>query len=405
MSEPQARDTERTAQARRASRPTIRVLHVCYHLEYGGVQVMLTQLLERLAATEIQSDVLALDDPGTAPPAYLQSCFERVCGRLIIGPTIRGAYTYRRRFEALARQGTYDVVHANVDELCGYFLAYARGAGISHRIAHSHLDQRIVERRRGHFRRMHRRYEKWLIHRNATLGFACSADAAASLYGESWRADPRWQVLPNGMDVAAFAAPADAASVRAELGIPVDAFVVGHVGSHLPQKNPLFLLEVFRAVLDRRADAHLLLVGDGPLRGAIEQRIEALRLNGRVVRAGVRPHVAPLVRGAMDVFLFPSTHEGLGNAVIEAQTAGLPCLLSDRVPAEAIVVPRLVSVVSLQRPPEKWAEELLRLQCSSASVDRSEASELVRAAGLDIEVMAARLAATYRSLVGAGSRS
>ncbi len=119
------------------------------------------------------------------------------------------------------------------------------------------------------------------------------------------------------------------AEVRAELGIPLDATVVGHVGRFVPAKNHRFLLEIAEEISKRRPDIHFLLVGDGPLRSDIEARAGAMGFDGNMHFAGSRTDVPRLMCGGMDVFVFPSVWEGLPMALIEAQAAGLPCVISD----------------------------------------------------------------------------
>jgi glycosyltransferase involved in cell wall biosynthesis len=68
------------------------------------------------------------------------------------------------------------------------------------------------------------------------------------------------------------------------------------------------------------------------------------------------------MKGAMDCFLFPSLFEGLGLVLLEAQAAGLICVISDRLPDEASVVTKLVRRISLEEPVEVWASELLRIR-------------------------------------------
>jgi len=90
------------------------------------------------------------------------------------------------------------------------------------------------------------------------------------------------------------------------LGIPENAIVIGHVGRFSEPKNHLFLLDVVAEVAKQEPRIHLLLVGDGALRTAIEQKVAQLNLINRVIFAGVRPDIPRLMLGAMDIFLFPS---------------------------------------------------------------------------------------------------
>ena len=62
----------------------------------------------------------------------------------------------------------------------------------------------------------------------------------------------------------------------------------------------------------------------------------------KVIFTGLRHDIAELMLGAMDIFLFPSLWEGLGIVIVEAQAAGLPCVLSDYIPNEVEIIPELI---------------------------------------------------------------
>ncbi|MFM9159608.1 MAG: glycosyltransferase, partial [Dolichospermum sp.] len=99
-------------------------------------------------------------------------------------------------------------------------------------------------------------------------------------------------------------------------------------------KNHTFILDIAAAVVKREPKMCLLLVGEGSLRSQIEQKASQLGLTNHIIFAGVRADIPRLMRGAMDIFLFPSLFEGLGNVRLEAQCAGLPAVISDVLPEE-----------------------------------------------------------------------
>ncbi|HOX06753.1 MAG TPA: glycosyltransferase [Planctomycetota bacterium] len=141
------------------------------------------------------------------------------------------------------------------------------------------------------------------------------------------------RVIPNGIDAEAF--PDSGAEVRSgarrKLGLPEDARVIGFLGRLTDEKDPLTLLEAFAPLAAEDAGLRLLLVGDGPLRGAVRERAEALGLPFRVTMTGYRRDV-PECLAAMDVFAMPSRLEGQGLALLEAMAAGVPAVAS-RIPA------------------------------------------------------------------------
>ena len=106
----------------------------------------------------------------------------------------------------------------------------------------------------------------------ADFGFAASVLAAESMFGTRWKSDNRWELLYYGVDCKPFARPKDAA-MRARLGIPEKAFVMGHVGRFHEQKNHGFLVEIVEAAVALCPEVHCLLIGEGSLRKEITAEI------------------------------------------------------------------------------------------------------------------------------------
>src|SRR5699024_7320373 len=123
------------------------------------------------------------------------------------------------------------------------------------------------------------------------------------------------------------------------------------------QKNHFFLLDVFKEVLREHENATLLLVGEGKLREKIQRKILELNLEDNVFLLGNRPDVNKIL-SASDFFLFPSLFEGFPNAVLEAQTAGLPCLISDTITKE-VCVSSDCEYLSIKKTPKEWALKIL----------------------------------------------
>src|SRR5581483_5487354 len=125
--------------------------------------------------------------------------------------------------------------------------------------------------------------------------------------------------------------PVDAAArtvLRDALGFDDAACVIGCVASFTPVKCHTVLVEAFAALHARHPGVQLVLVGEGPLRGAIEAQIAALGLAGSVHLLGARADIERILP-ALDVFVLASSTEGLSNAILEAQSCGLPVVATD----------------------------------------------------------------------------
>jgi glycosyltransferase involved in cell wall biosynthesis len=121
----------------------------------------------------------------------------------------------------------------------------------------------------------------------------------------------------------------------------------------------------------------LVLIGDGDEEQRIRSKTAEMGLENSVIFLGSRPDIPRLLLGALDIFLFPSTSEGLGLALVEAQAAGLPCIVSANVPEEVAVVKPLVTRLPLDLPAQHWGKELIRIAARPPAVARSEALQRI----------------------------
>ncbi len=139
---------------------------------------------------------------------------------------------------------------------------------------------------------------------------------------------PRSSVIYNGVDLARFSVTGfEGATQRATHGIGENAFVVGTVGRLVAEKNQLPLIDAVAALRTLGADAHLMLVGDGPMRETLVQRAEQLGMASAVTFTGALRDVRAALR-AFDVFVLPSLSETFSNAALEAMAMQLPVILT-----------------------------------------------------------------------------
>lgn len=217
-----------------------------------------------------------------------------------------------------------------------------------------------------------------ILNLTANVKLAPSMLAAEFTFGKK-SAHKDVHILHNGVDLNKFRYDeAGRFQIRKEFEIE-DKFVVGHIGRLNKQKNHRFLLEVFAKMQAVRENAVLMLLGTGEEREKICAWIHELGIDDKVILAGQRFDI-PQILSAMDVFVFPSLHEGMPNTVIEAQATGLPCLISDTITAEADIT-GLVKYLPLTASLSEWAETALRM----AESPRRDMSENFLKHGYDIE--------------------
>jgi glycosyltransferase involved in cell wall biosynthesis len=382
--------TPRESRGERKS--TVRVLHVVAQMRPGGVETWLMRVLRQIDRSRFQVDFLV----HTTEPRPYDEEIRRLGGKILPCLDPNRPLRYRRQFlRLLSENGPYDVVHSHIHYYSGFVLRLAHEADVPIRIAHCHSDTALLESGSSWLRRTYIRWMQRSLLRYATLGLAASAGSAAALYGEDWVSDPRFRVHHCGVALDSFREPVDSAAIRRELGIPEGSRVVGHVGRISLPKNHQFWIEIARELAARNPQLHFLLVGDGELRAEVVRWVKEAGLASRFTLPGPRHDVARVLRGAIDVFLFPSTWEGLPVAMVEAQAAGRPCVYSDIVSPEVEVVPDLLTRLSLNLPASAWAERIENLLHQPPGVSQPEALAAVESSSFNIQRDVAELERIY----------
>lgn len=237
----------------------------------------------------------------------------------------------------------YDVIHVHANSATSVIeLMAAKISRVPKRIHHNHTSK------------TQHPFLNTILHplfvRTYTDAVACSDAAGEWLFGKG-----KYIVLPNAIDVDKFKYnPQSRESAREEFGIEEDEFVVGHIGKFMDAKNHVFLIKVFSIYHFNHPHSKLLLVGDGTWRPKIEKWVANSGCADSIILAGLRSDI-PEILQAFDVFVFPSVYEGLPLTVLEAQSAGLPCIISSNV-TQIVNIGNDVVMKDLSDGTKSWAE-------------------------------------------------
>ncbi|MGW2466110.1 glycosyltransferase [Streptomyces bauhiniae] len=314
----------------------MRALHIITGLGVGGAEQQLRLLLRHLP---VECDVVTLTNPGPVA-AGLRADGVRVTDLAMAGNRDLGALP---RLVRLIRRGRYDLVHTHLYRACLYGRLAARLAGVRAVVATEHsLGDSQMEGRplNSGVRALYLAGERL---GRSTVAVSPTVAARLARWGVP---EPRIAVVPNGIDLEPFRFDqARRTRVRAQLGIPEGAFVVGGIGRLAPGKRFDILIE---ALAQLPPDCHLLLVGGGAEENALRRAAATAGVSDRVVFTGEVPGLPdgspgpdlPALTSAMDVLAAPSPEESFGLAVVEALAAGLPvryasCPAVEDLPPEA----------------------------------------------------------------------
>jgi glycosyltransferase involved in cell wall biosynthesis len=304
------------------SESAVHVVHGVLSLDVGGLERIVLDLVREGVRREQRVSVVCLERPGVLA-GEVEAAGARV--HSLGKPRGKSRITIQRAVEVFGRLQP-DVLHTHQ---VGALWHLGQAAGhVSLPVVHTeHSDQVLLAR--GFVAQLKARL---MWRRVAALAdrFCCvSEDIARS--ARRWATVPRQkiEVVPNGIDVTAFTAPASVADIRLSLGIPAGALVVGSVGRLVEVKRHDLLIEAFADLQERGRlnNTWLLIVGDGPERDRLQRLAADFGVGELTIFAGYQAEPERLLR-AMDLFALTSRHEGLPLALLEAWAAGVPVVAS-----------------------------------------------------------------------------
>ncbi|MGJ7911435.1 glycosyltransferase family 1 protein [Neobacillus sp. LXY-1] len=365
----------------------LRILHVVVNMNRGGAETLIMNLYRNIDRTKVQFDFL------TCKPGVFDSEIMEMGGKVHRIPYLTDV-GHLKYVEALKNFFTsnnqYKIVHSHMDKMSGLVLREAKRAGIPTRISHSHN----TSSEGGIASKVYKWYAGNFILHSATNLLACSSGAAEWLFK---RKSAETKIVKNGIVSELFDYSEEVRKeVRDELNISNDEYILGHVGRFNLQKNHNFLIEVFAKLNKKVNHSTLLLIGDGPLRTSMEKKAKELQVSDKVKFLGIRSDIHRILQ-SLDVFVFPSLHEGLPVSLVEAQGAGLPCIISDGISREVDLGGDLIDFLSLSEQDE-WIRKLMDLQ--SKKFYRQSYSTLISNKGYDIRESAEYMEIFYLGLSG-----
>jgi glycosyltransferase involved in cell wall biosynthesis len=362
------------------------VLQLVKGLGRGGAEQLLVSTTRHLDRSRIDCEVAFLLGPKDALVGELQAQGLRVhC----LGSG-RGA-GWARRLRRLVQERDVDLVHAHSP-----YAAVGARVALSPRMPLVYTEHNVWE--------SYRRATYWgnlLTFRRNDRVLTVSERVRSSLaYPAPLRflGMPPIETLYHGYDPTVLHRPGVENGTREALGIPADAPVVGTVANFRPHKGHRHLLEAADRVRRELPDVRFVLVGAGPLEGAIRRQADELGLGDTLVVAGYRDDPAE-VTGTFDVFALASVYEGLSIALVEAMALGKPVVVTEAGGLPEVVEHGAQGLVVRTGDPPALAEAILALLRDEGLRRRLGDDGRRRAADFDIRRAVRRIEEVYEELL------
>jgi glycosyltransferase involved in cell wall biosynthesis len=351
----------------------IRILQVLAGMNRGGSETLIMNIYRNIDRAKVQFDFILF----RSEECDFNEEIRNLGGKIHYIPRYNGKnhFKFKKSWNSFFKEHPeYKIIHGHVRSTASIYLKIAKKYGLV-TIAHSHS----TSSRGNKIEQLAKNLIQYPIRYIASYLFACSDAAGKWLFGSKYIKKDNFKIVHNAIESEQYIYnELSRSKQRKKLNID-NKIVFGHIGSFTHPKNHAFLIDVFKAVHDKNENAVLILVGDGELRSSIEEKIRDLKLTNNVILTGVRSDIPELLQ-AMDVFVFPSLFEGLGIVAVEAQAAGLPCIVADTIPKEAFVTD-LIKILSLKDSPVLWAEMIL----DNISHKRKDTQQEIIKQGYDIK--------------------
>ena len=369
----------------------IKILYVVNSLgPCNGITSYVMNYFKNIDESKILIDFLVCNNTGIDNLENEKIIFEKKSKIFYIEQIgIRNFFKVLKKMDNFFKENAnrYDIIHCHLLNNGAFFLHFAKKYKIKHRILHSHVTKSADTK----LKKIRNDLLLPIAINNATDFFACSDDAGKFIFKNK-----RYLVIKNAIYPDRFIYNEEKRKViRKKMNIDSN-YVYGNIGRLCPQKNQLFLLDIFKNIKLRQKNAKLIMVGDGPWKEKIEEKIKRLDLAEDVILLPSMENIEDMYQ-VFDMFLFPSNYEGLGIVLVEAQVSGLKCLTSNMVPKETKIIQEYISE-NISNTAEQWASTAIDF-ANRPYVRNTRIQEVVDN-NYDIKEQAKKLEKIYMQIVG-----
>ena len=367
----------------------IRILQDVSHMDRAGIETILMRYYSRIDKTKFQFDFLINKNK---KGAYDEEII-KLGGKLYHTPGLNPLkiIKYKKYIKKLIKDNPdIKILHAHNDAMEYPALLAAKEINFPVRISQSH-NTSIDFDLKWPIKTLYRK----LIPSVANYYFGCGKDAVKYFFGDKTINNNNYTIIRNAIETQNFIYNEKTRNkIRKLLNINENTFLIGHVGRFTNQKNHDFIIEtMFRFFIKEPfADVKVILIGDGELEGKIKNKIKKYNMEDKFIFTGNIPNTNEYYQ-AIDLFILPSKYEGLPLVGIEAQTACVPCIISNKVTDE-IKITNLVEFLPLDE--KVWVDMIIEKM--NTKHQRKDMTKQIKEKGYDIDTEVKRLESIYYNL-------
>ena len=296
-------------------------------------------------------------------------------GKVWVCPQNRHNYIkYIRFWKKFFKQNIFDVIYYNTCDIVSVdMLRFAKKLNIPVRIIHSHNTEIQFKRRFIHHYLEHKNKKE--IGNIATDLLACSNSAGKWMFPNN-----DFIEIKNGIDIDRYHFDIDNRKKCRKIIDVKDELVIGCVGRLDNQKNPFFSFEIMRKIIEKNNNAKCVFIGDGEYREELQKKILKANLEKSIFILGARDDVNKWY-SALDCLIMPSLFEGFPFTLVEAQTSGLPCVISSAISIKVDLTGNVIFMSLEENNASEWAEVIIQ----KAETDRIDKSDVICRKGYSIK--------------------
>lgn len=365
----------------------IKIAYVLGKLHSGGKKNLVMEYFRHIDRNAVTIDFICDSDSNSIPEDEVK----QLGGKVFRITPYEHIFKNMREMLHIFKEEKYDVVHAWNSMMNVFPMKMAKKAGIKVRISES-LSMANKHESKSFIKYALRPFSNVA----ANYYMACGEDCGVFQFGRKALELGKISIFKTVINVKENAYNPELRELTRKKFKWEDKVVYGFIGRFVPQKNPLFIIDIFNEIQKIQANAQLVLIGFGDLEKRMSERIKMYGIESKVENLGRREDIKQFYN-AFDAFLLPSLYEGLPVVGLEAQSGGLPIFLSTEITSEAKAC-NIAHFISLQTPASEWASTIVNIVAENIPQRRSYVEEVI-AAGFDSASESQRLQQYYMNAI------